>query len=54
VSVSVGELVSELGERFAPIVAQSGRELIIDRAGIPAELSVRADPRPDPAGDLKT
>src|ERR1700733_12317535 len=43
-SVGVGELVSELGERFAPIVAQSGRELIVDRAGISPDLSVRADP----------
>jgi two-component system OmpR family sensor kinase len=43
-SVGVGELVSELGERFAPIVARSGRELIVDRAGISPDLSVRADP----------
>jgi two-component system, OmpR family, sensor kinase len=43
-SVGVGELVSELGERFAPIVAQSGRELIIDCAAPAADLSVRVDP----------
>ena len=43
-SVGVGELVSELGERFAPIVARSGRELIVDCAGISPSLSVRADP----------
>jgi two-component system, OmpR family, sensor kinase len=43
-SIGVGELVSELGERFAPIVAQSGRELIIDCAPQAAGLSVRADP----------
>jgi two-component system OmpR family sensor kinase len=43
-SIGVGELVSELGERFAPIVARSGRELIVDCAGISPNLSVRADP----------
>jgi two-component system OmpR family sensor kinase len=42
--VGVGELVSELGERFAPIVAQSDRELIIDCAPPAADLSVRVDP----------
>jgi signal transduction histidine kinase len=44
VAIGVGELVSELGERFTPIVAQSGRELVIDCAPHAADLWVRADP----------
>jgi two-component system OmpR family sensor kinase len=44
VAVGVDELVSELGERFAPIVARSGRELIIDCAPPVGDLSVRVDP----------
>jgi two-component system, OmpR family, sensor kinase len=44
VAIGVGELVSELGERFGPIVARSGRELVIDCAPQAADLSVRADP----------
>jgi two-component system, OmpR family, sensor kinase len=42
--LSVGELVAELGERFAPVVAQSGRELIVDCASHTTTLTVRADP----------
>jgi two-component system, OmpR family, sensor kinase len=44
VPIGVGELVSELGARFSPIVARSGRELMIDCAPDAADLSVRADP----------
>jgi two-component system OmpR family sensor kinase len=42
--VSVAELLDELGERFAPVVAGSGRELVVDRSGLPAGVSIRADP----------
>jgi two-component system OmpR family sensor kinase len=42
--LSVDELVSELGDRFTPVVAQSGRELIIDCAAHATVLTVRADP----------
>jgi two-component system, OmpR family, sensor kinase len=44
IAIGVGDLVSELGERFAPVVAQSGRELIIDCTRQAADLSVRVDP----------
>ena len=44
VAIGVGDLVSELGERFGPVVARCGRELVIDCAPPTADLSVRADP----------
>ena len=40
----VSELVSELGERFEPVVVESGRELVVDPGRLPAGVSVRADP----------
>jgi two-component system OmpR family sensor kinase len=39
----VAELLDELGERFTPIVAGSGRELVVERL-LPAGVSVQADP----------
>jgi two-component system OmpR family sensor kinase len=42
--LAVAELVDELGERFAPIVAESGRELVVDRLKLPAGACVLADP----------
>jgi signal transduction histidine kinase len=44
VRLDVAELLVELGERFEPIVGASGRELVVDRAGLPAEVAIRADP----------
>lgn len=41
--LAVAELLDELGERFAPIVAESGRELVVDRL-LPGGVSVQADP----------
>jgi two-component system OmpR family sensor kinase len=40
----VVELLEALGERFAPVVAESGRELVVDRSAVPAGASIRADP----------
>jgi two-component system OmpR family sensor kinase len=40
----VAELLDELGERFAPIVAESGRQLVVDRLDLPAEACILADP----------
>jgi two-component system OmpR family sensor kinase len=44
VSVSVAELLDEFGERFTPVVAKSGRELVVDRRALPAGATVRVDP----------
>ena len=44
VRLSVAQLLDELGERFAPVVARSGRELVVDRFKLPADASIRADP----------
>jgi two-component system OmpR family sensor kinase len=44
VSIAVVEMVNELAERFTPIAARSGRELIVDSARLPVDLSVRVDP----------
>jgi two-component system, OmpR family, sensor kinase len=43
VRLPVAELLDELGERFTPIVAESGRQLLVDRL-LPAGAAVRADP----------
>ena len=40
----VAELLDELGERFTPIVAASGRQLVVDHADLPAGACVLADP----------
>ena len=42
--LAVAELLHELGERFAPIVAESGRELLVDHADLPAGACILADP----------
>ncbi len=44
VRLSVGELLDELGERFTPVVAKSGRELVVDRRQLPHAATVRVDP----------
>jgi signal transduction histidine kinase len=44
VPVGVVELVAELGERFEPIVARSGRALVLDCGQLPAGTSVHTDP----------
>ena len=51
--LAVAELLDELGERFAPIVAESGRELVVDRADLPAGACDPRRSRPDPPGDLE-
>jgi two-component system OmpR family sensor kinase len=40
----VSELLDELGERFAPVVAASGRELVVEPVELPVGASIRADP----------
>jgi len=44
VPVGVVELIAELGERFEPIVARSGRALVLDCGQLPAGTSVHTDP----------
>ena len=44
VRLSVAQLLDELCERFAPVVARSGRQLVVDRFELPAGASIRADP----------
>jgi two-component system, OmpR family, sensor kinase len=44
VQLTVAQLLDELGERFAPVVAGSGRELVVDRSALPTSASIRADP----------
>jgi two-component system OmpR family sensor kinase len=44
VALPAAELVAELGDRFEPIVRQSGRSLIVDCSALPAWAMVCADP----------
>jgi two-component system, OmpR family, sensor kinase len=42
--LDVAELLTELGDRFGPVVGASGRELVVDPAGLPAGVAIQADP----------
>ena len=42
--VPIHELLDDLGARFAPIIADAGRQLRVDLESIPAEITIRADP----------
>ena len=44
VPLDVVELIAELGERFEPIVARSGRALVLDCGQLPAGTLVHTDP----------